>query len=415
MVGSGLWTRLMRAAPVACVTACVQSCGSDPPDTAARFEYSALPEVRVVERAVLGGLEAEGPGALGDVRSIALLTEPRAIAVSDGHTQTIHVFSLDGELLGSAGGRGGGPGEFKAIGQMRASQDGRLHVWDIQQSRVTILESDLTFVDSYRAVLDPIGAIFPDFVGFLADGSFILRDVRSGIGMGNVPEGILQDTVRLYHYSATGEFTDTLAVLLDEPKWFRNRDGMWGRQDLIFGRQLTALAVQDEVWTGSTEVLSFTRHGLDGETLGELDFGTIPRPASPQDIEAERRRRLDEVQVQKGPTVIGDGRDLRVVAAEAERDGIQEMRGYETIPAYDLAVAGQDGLLLLRQYPRPDEAMAWWMLIKKGGSLIGRLRLPRTTQIMAASAELLVLLERDTYDAPVVRVMEWRVGDVDAS
>jgi len=96
---------------------CGQACGSGPSESGGVFEIEALPHMRVVERTVLGGFETEGPDALGKVNSIAVLAEHDAIAVADGTSQEILLFSLDGELLGTTGGRGGGQASFGQSGK----------------------------------------------------------------------------------------------------------------------------------------------------------------------------------------------------------------------------------------------------------------------------------------------------------
>ncbi|MDH5761109.1 MAG: 6-bladed beta-propeller, partial [Gemmatimonadota bacterium] len=371
-------------------------------------------EIRLVERAVLGGFEAEGPDAFGKVNSVAVLPGEDAIAVADGTVQEILLFGLDGQLIGRTGGRGGGPGEFRAVRQMSVSRDGRLEVWDVQQSRVTTFDASLELEGAHRADLEPVQAMFPEFVGFFADGGFVLRDGRSEIGMRDLPEGIRQDTVRLYAYSSTGRFEDTLAVLVDEPKWFRNRDGGWGREELIFGRELTSVVVGDEVWVGSTGTWTFTRYGAEGVVLGDVDLGVRPRPASPEEIQDERARRIDAVRVRDVRAVaIGapvDLQDVVVRMAEAERNAIREVASNDTLPAYDLVVAGTDGPVLVREYPRPLDISVRWVVIDGAGLPLGRLTLPRDTEIKAVAPGMLVVLERDAFDAPLARILEMRGG-----
>ena len=275
------------------VVASTQACQEGEEDARVGRGIDELPELRLVERTVLGGHRAEGPEAFGSVESVTLMASQEAIAVADGATQEICLFDLDGHLLGCAGGRGSGPGEFSAIHRMRASQDGRLHVWDILESRVTTFEPDLQLVAANRTDLGPVQSMIPDFVGFLSNGQFAVREGRDVMGMRDVPEGMRQDTVRLYLYSSTGQFLDTLAVVEDGPMWFRNRDSAWGWEDLIFGRDLISLVIDDELWVGSTDEVSFTRYDRDGQVVGQLELGgglaRYPRRMSPtNEIDASR-------------------------------------------------------------------------------------------------------------------------------
>ena len=421
-----LWTRaspgeavrgLIRVLWFALLLALVhltQGCDASRSTSDNLLEFEALPELQITESSVIGGFGAEGAYALGAVNSVALLLDQSAIAVADGTVQEIHLFGLDGQHLGKTGRKGGGPGEFRALRQMRGLPDGRLSVWDVQQSRVTVFGSDLQLLASSRADLEPVQAMLPEFVGFLPDGQFVLRDRRDAMGMKELAEGMRQDTVRLYLYSDTGRFLDTLAVLLDEPKWFRNRDGSWGAEDLIFGHALTSLVVGSEVWVGSSAAVTFTRYRENGTVVGDVELNVVMRGASPRDIEEERERRLSNVHVNERFLSFDGGppglQEALVRMADAGRESIREVASNNTIPAYDLAIPGSDGVLWLRQYPLPQDTMALWVLIDDATVPRGTLRLPRSTAVQAASLEWLVVVERDAYDAPVVRVLQVHHG-----
>lgn len=400
---------LRRLLTVLAVWGTGQACVAGPADSIERFDIDALPELRLLERLALGGSETEGPDAFGKVNSVALLPEEDAIAIADGTSQEVLLFTLDGRFLRKAGGRGGGPGEFRALRDMRGLTNGQIAVWDIQESRITLFRRDLDFPEAHRADLGPVEAMLPDFVGFLPDGRFVLRDQRSAMGMRDLPEGMRQDTVRLYLYDKTGEFCDTVAVLLDEPKWFRNRDRSWGREDLIFGRELITAIVGDEVWIGASGEYVFARYDTEGRILGEIRLGPVSRPASPEDVEQERERRVAAVQMpinlrvfDRGPSGLMDATERMT---QARREAIRELASYETLPAYDRIVSGPHGRVLLREYPRPRDTEARWILVSRGRP-VAILKLPRATEVKAFSETMIAVLESDEYDAPLVRVLE---------
>ena len=389
-------------------------CGESPNVTPPGLDPEALPALTPVERTVLGGAGAEGPTAFGSVTAVALLPGGGAVAVADGMPEEIRIFDLDGRFRATLGGRGGGPGEFRHIHEMRALDDGRLVVWDVQESRITSFGTDGRLLGAHRADLDPVRAILPTFVGFLADGRFVLRDQRSNMGMRDEPEGMRRDTVRLYLYGPEGAFSDTVAVLLDEEKWFYNRDRSWGSRTLIFGRELVTLAVGAEVWVGPTGGIAFHRYHPDGTLLGNLDLDAIPRNATPADIEAERERRVDGIAAPRGLRAFNNGpagmEDAVAGWVENWKQSVRELGSYETLPAYDLAVPGPDGELWVREYPYPLDTMARWILIKPDGVPAGTLALPRASEGKAVGWGLVVVSETDEMDAAVVRVLEVRSG-----
>lgn len=57
--------------------------------------------------------------------------------MADGTNETIHLISMDGEHLDSAGGKGDGHGEFQLINQLETGADNRLYVYDRRSAKVT--------------------------------------------------------------------------------------------------------------------------------------------------------------------------------------------------------------------------------------------------------------------------------------
>lgn len=397
---------------VACLLP-AQGCSKEP-GRSATLDLASAPAVTVTETATIGGSEAVGPDAFGSVSAVSFLDDGAGVAVADGQTEEIHVFTLSGRHVATTGGKGGGPGEFRSVRAIQALRDGRWSVWDVQGARVTVFAEDREVLHAGRADLDPVRAMIPAFVGFLSDGRFVLRDRRDAMGMKDEPEGMIRDTLRLFLYSAEGAFLDTLAVLQDQPKWFRNRDRTWGRQDLIFGPQLTTLVVGDEVWVGSTRHVRFTRYLTDGDTAASVALDLPARPASEQDVEDERSRLMDSVadrgKARRIPAGSPDGMDEALARiSEAELASEREVAAVDTIPDYDRVVPVRGGSAIwLRWYPGPRDSVATWMRLTSNGRLTGVLTLPREREIKAADEGYVATLERDLLDAPVIRVLRIR-------
>lgn len=95
------------------------------------------PLLPFADMVTLGGAAAEGAEAFGLVQSVALVADETQIAIADGQTQELHLFAVTGEHLRTFGGRGGGPGEHRAIREVWGVRDGGLCTWDVQTPRVT--------------------------------------------------------------------------------------------------------------------------------------------------------------------------------------------------------------------------------------------------------------------------------------
>lgn len=376
-----------------------------------RMSLEDLPPAEYAEVSRIGGFAAEGPYALGEVRAAALLPSTELLAVVDGMTQQIHYFDRGGEYIRTIGGRGGGPGEARALRAIAGGADGSLCAWDAQESRATRFDSEGAVAGTARADLHSIQRIFPSFVGFFDDCSFVLRDQRETMGMNEEPEGMRRDTLRFVHFSASGQVIGELARVSDTEKWFKNRDGAWGHVDLIFGDELMAFVSDSRLWYGSSASFRWDRLDIVTGAIDSLHLALPIREATPDEVEAERERRLDGVVPLEPGKLILDGVDASERLAEDARNSIRAVPARGELPAYDRAVPGNDGAVWLREYPRPDARDARWVLLAPSDELVAQVTLPRATDVLDGTLEWLVLLGSDEFDAPVVRVLRLNTPD----
>lgn len=377
------------------------ACSPEGPDGS----LPALPELAFEVTADVGGVEAQGPEAIGKAGAAVLLPASNEFVVADASTQEIHYFSRSGSYLRTVGGQGGGPGEFRAIRVLEALPGGDLCVWDVQQSRVTSFDSTGDLKSTARADLDDVAAIFPGFVDFAQDCSFVLRDQVSEMGLRDEPEGIRQDSVTFILFDPSGDQVRSVAAVADTEKWFRNRDRTWGRVDLVFGEDLRAFVSGSELWVGTSGDLAWQRIDLQTGESGSFELGAPSRAASAEDVEAERRRRLAAIEPRPLGLGVADGVDLSAHLAAAESAGIREVPARDQLPAYDRIVSGWDGAIWIREYPAPESTDARWVLISAEDEWIGYVSLPRTTTLLDGSYDWMLLGLEDGFGAPLIRVL----------
>lgn len=403
----------LRALGVASLAACLQACSANSHAIPDDFDVGSLPEIQVTERTVLGGFGLGHPDALGIAPYIALLEggEAMAVVAVDTARQRILRYSLDGEPLGENSEIGRGPGGFRAIRQVGGARGGGVYLWESLLPGVIALDADLEVKGEQQSEADTVGSAVRDFVGFLSDGGYILRDRVSRLALRDVAVGMWRDTVRLDHYSSTGEFLGTVALVEGEPEWwFRSTEGMGGSHRPVFGTELEALVVNDEVWLGSTREFVFTRYEVSGEVLGRVELRSSPRIASAEEVQAERERRIRDVFPDSTVASAGQGKEFLRSYSEYRREAIREVPSRDTLPAYDRVVSGVRGLVLLREYPRPQDTTARWVLIDSDGSPIGTLRLPRKAEVRAASPEVLIIVDGSWRESQVIRVLDLQLG-----
>lgn len=390
---------------LACLT--TGACGPDNGESHPSH-WSTLPELRFEVQAEIGGYDAEGVHALGSVRGAALLPGSNEFAVADGSEQEIHYFTRSGGYVRTVGGRGGGPGEFRGIRVLKGVDGGDLCVWDVQQT-VTSFDSGGGLRGNARANLDNVEAAFPAFVDFVEDCSFILRDQVGDMSLRDQPEGVRRDSASFVLFDSSGVQVHSLATVEGAARWLENRDGTWGRVDLVFGEDLVAFVSGSHLWIGLTGRLHWRRYDLRTGESTSLESSLPTRRASEEDVEAERQRRLDAIEPTRTGTAAVDGVDLASRLAVAESAEIGAVPARTELPAYDRVVSGWDGAIWLREYPAPEEADARWVLMSADAEFLGQLSLPRTTTVLDASFRWLITGQEDELDAPVVRILR-RIG-----
>ena len=390
---SGRWLVTMLAA----VSACVDAPGSD-------ARAAVIPWLEFSDTVELGGAGAEGPQAFGTIRAATLLADDARLVVADGQTQELHLFSLTGQHLRRLAGRGGGPGEHRAIREVWGTRDGGFCTWDIQTIRVSRFDSEGHLVSTGTADLNGMESIRPSFQGFAGECGFVLRDQRSEMGMRDVPEGMRRDTVTFVLFGADGAELRRLVRRSGSEQWFRNSNRSWGHVALVFGDELFGFTHGDEFWVGSSDKLVWTRLSLEGDTVGIVAIEQDTRTATDADVEAERERRIAEIKARVVNLPIGPP-DLLERMAESKREGVRAVPARGTIPAYDVVVPTQHGGLWFRRYPKPSEAEATWVLMDSLARPVGQLTLPRNDSILAASESAVLVATRDELEAPILRIL----------
>ena len=124
-----------------------------------------------VPSVVIGVLEGEPQYAFSEVSGAARLSDGR-IAVLDGGASEIRMYSRQGKFIEAAGGRGGGPGEFRTSPQQLVATAGdTLLVLAGEVSRFT---GNLSYVDRWLPNREPASLILP--AGRSSEGLYLMQD-----------------------------------------------------------------------------------------------------------------------------------------------------------------------------------------------------------------------------------------------
>lgn len=338
----------------------------------------------------VGVLEGDEPYLLSGVGGSVRLPDGR-IVLTNGGTQELRAYDSEGRHLASAGGRGGGPGEFERIGRVFSFSGGdSLLVYDGGQVRASVFTPELEFVRSY-----PMGEVvqFPVPVAALDDGSLV---AYAGLIFmpGDIENGLVRRTRALWVFGPDGRAGDSLISFRGQEAWFES-GGSGGRTWIsvatpLFPRGAAFAATDSLVLMAETdryEVRILERGGRVDRIVRKM---TDPVPVTPDEVEAEKEERLQQQ----------DEEDRNEY-----RRRLDEMPVPETFPAMeDLMVDALDHIWV-REVRRPtDPGSPVWTVFDPRGRLMGRVGTPAGLDIHQIGRDFVLGRWRDDLDVEHVRL-----------
>ena len=158
--------------------------------------------LRLVEEVRIGTLDGADEYILGSVRGVAVGREG-VIFVADEQVPLIRMYDVRGKFIRNVGRKGGGPGEYEAIGGMRTLPDGRVALWDNRNQRISLFTLAGDFAESHRVAS---GLFAADVFQVDRTGHFYVRTVT-----GRPVDGA-EWTHGWIRVSPNGKILDTIAV-----------------------------------------------------------------------------------------------------------------------------------------------------------------------------------------------------------
>jgi hypothetical protein len=348
----------------------------------------AEPEVSI------GGADAQGPYALHRVRGAARLPDG-TLAVSDGGSGQMRLFTPDGSFVNALGRRGSGPGEFSGPTQVFAGRADTVIAWDPSRMRIHWFRRDGT---AHRAVaIDrpftrQMGGSVPVDTRLLPDLGVLveLRELAPVAGAGDrvtrplhralwLPRGAQAwDTVRSFPGAEEmGLSTPRVRIALSTPHARRGRIAAGGNPSrLCVGSQETA------------EITCFDAAGAERR----VRWAAAPVPVGRAEITAWRERTLVEDRSLPG-------------SVEARRRAVDAMPMPAYRPPYDRIVLDYAGNLwaeVPRALDAPPDAPITYLVFNPEGAWLGEVVVP-AMELLEIGPEYILGLSRDAYDAEIVQ------------
>lgn len=285
-----------------------------------------------------------------------------SVAVADRGSQEVRLYSSSGEFLGSAGGAGDGPGEFRNLWKVEPAAEDILAL--DQRGRITVFAADL---GSTRTI-DVADRVFD--LHDLGDGT-VLVEVRSLTETQPGPQVIRRSGTLLRH-DLTGARIDSLGEVAGYEVIQRVIDDRPIMGPPLFGREGHLAANGDVILVGSADLMEVRELSVTGDMVRILRIPDYPLGLTDEEVAAEREAQFD-VELPPGATF-----------PPFLRQFIEELPAPATRPAYaDMLVdpSGAVWLELYRGRSEQDRPQAW-LVLDADGTWLGTLDAPNDFAVM---------------------------------
>ncbi|MDE0073758.1 MAG: hypothetical protein OXR82_06875 [Gammaproteobacteria bacterium] len=345
-----------------------------------------------VESAPVLDLPASGSGPNHEffqVRGMRRLSDG-SLAVANGGSNEVRIYSADGNHTASLGGEGDGPSEFRAIVGFDNAGDS-LIVLDAN-GRVTFFAPDRALLGTYSVPL-PSGVIAEsNAVVHLANGEIVI-ETRIRFMFGYEGESaMLRQPGGLFRVDAAGGTVDSIGVTAgNEVFMHRNSGGGAFAGIPLFGRDAFVATHAGRIFLGDAVDMRVEEVTADGGLARILRIPGYPLELSAAAFEREREARLaapDEL-----PPMI--------------REFYQDLPVPDRRPAYADVKVDPTGAIWLRPFLAPNEGDGpeTWQVLGPDGAWLGGVEIPADLSVMEVGMDFVLGVYRDELDVEHPRML----------
>jgi len=309
------------------------------------------------------------------------------VVVADGGTQEIRVFTVDGLLAWTVGGRGEGPGEFSGLSGIGRGPSGTLWAYDFALRRISWLKRDEGPLRSVALgpeppVLSPVGA--------LPDGSFVLRQLWGAEGVASATRtGLRRDPIAYVRFDTSGALLDTVAVVPGREVVISLEGGRAVMSTPPFGRTSVGAIRSGHVLIGSQIRFELEERMPDGTLARIMRLPDRDLRVTEEDIHHYEARRRASAPPGGQAAVERELADLRV----------PELR-----PAFSELLVDAAGNVWMGRWEAEGSPATAWTVLDPDGIWLVEVSTPPGLQLRDIGEDRIVGVSRDELDVEHVVV-----------
>lgn len=305
-----------------------------------------------------------------------------SLVVADGGSREVRLFSASGEFLGSFGGRGDGPGEFRSLQAIDNAGDTLLA---LGRGRVTVAAPDLAVVRTFRL------APFTNNLHYLGSGAILTESYSPG-PQGNAPNEVNRHAEPLILFDLDGMRIDSLGETRGTESYAYVRDGMVAGAPPLFGKTSHIAVLGQRIFRGSSDAMQVEELDMSGSLVRILRIPGYPLDLSDAQVAAERDARLG---------------GFRPGSTSVFRRLAEDLPDPTTRPAYAEVLVDPSGavwLELFRGESEQDQPQEW-LVLDADGAWLGTVEVPRRFTVMEVAMDSVLGVWEDELDVEHPQVL----------
>jgi hypothetical protein len=341
------------------------------------WRLSEAPLVRI------GAIEGESGYLLLGARS-ALRLGDGTIVVSNTGTEEIRFFDAQGRHLRTAGGKGGGPGEFSNLLWIYALRGDSIVAWDDSPPEIAFFDRGGRFVHSTRP--EPPGGVLR---GVFPDGSLLLAEHHD---MTNLRPGYFRAPARAYRLNRRGEVVDSLPIFRGTELDYQRGAGYVSFSPPPFGRRTVFAVTGDGFCAGSQDDFELGCFDPGGALHTLMRWPARPRTVTTEHIDRYQRYQLDNLQ--------------RESYRSRVEQSLSEYTYPELLPAYGSIVVDGEGNLWVEEYHLDWEETRRWLVFDAEHHMLGTVEMPGDLVVLQIGSDFVLGWTWDDLDVEYVELYE---------
>jgi hypothetical protein len=318
------------------------------------------------------------------------------LVIADRGSQQLRFYDSLGTYAGAAGGRGGGPGEFRALSQLLRLSHDTLLAYDGLSRRLSLFSGAAKHVRDVMLKLGSSSLRLLQLVGRFGDGTVVGAVADRSAPIADSRTELARDSVHYVRFGEDGVLLDTVVSVVDEVIDVRVRDLGAGRALIPFPVHFTpearAVARDRVLFAANGEQYDIAVYDTRGHLLRLIRREHTPIAVRADDV----ARLLDDYRSRFAGRPVGEIR---------REMGLLESAGsMDVFPAFDRFSVDLTGALWVRRYGSRNGSEYIWDGFSEDGRWQCTLTLDEHATLLEVGSQHLIVVEQDSLGVETVAV-----------